>query len=83
MPSNINNFFITKQIAEKYQVSSSLVLLRWALQKGTIMIPRSSNTEHITENIQVFNFSLNNEDINTIDSMDENIRYCWDSSDVS
>jgi len=46
------------QIAEEVGKSPSQVLLRWALQLGTAVIPRSSNPDHIRENFDLWSFKL-------------------------
>ncbi|MBD3346658.1 MAG: aldo/keto reductase [Chitinivibrionales bacterium] len=60
-----------ESIAGKYGRSIIQVMLRWALQKGTIVIPRSSKEEHISENIDLFGFELSDEDIMKLDTIGE------------
>lgn len=50
-----------QEIADKYQVSCTLVLLRWAVQHEWIIIPKSKTTNRIIENARVFSFELSKE----------------------
>lgn len=50
-------------IARKYGKSAAQIMIRWALQHGTIVIPKSSHREHIRENAQVFDFEIASEDM--------------------
>lgn len=56
-------------VAKRNNVSAARVCLRWAIQKGCIVIPKTSNKNRLVENISVFNFQLNNDDITEIDNI--------------
>jgi methylglyoxal/glyoxal reductase len=58
-------------ISGKYQRSGAQVLIRWSLQHGWISLPKSVRQERIVENAGVFDFELAEEDVLTLDSMDE------------
>ncbi|ALC81765.1 MULTISPECIES: aldo/keto reductase [Bacillus] len=62
-------------IAEKYNKSVAQVILKWHMHKGIIPIPKSSNPKRIKENFNIFDFSLNNEDIVSINKLNENRRF--------
>lgn len=62
-------------LASKYKKSVAQVILRWHIQKGHIVFPKSTNKEHIKSNIDIFDFSLSNEDMAQIDAMDKNKSY--------
>jgi len=70
------------EVASKYSKSPAQILIRWALQKGTIVIPKSSNKERILENATVFDFEITTEDMNHLDSFHQDLRTSWDPSTV-
>lgn len=65
------------EIAQKHKVSSAQVILRWNLQKGVIVIPGTSNPEHVKENLNLFNFVLSNKEMAQINSLDRNEKHDW------
>ena len=62
---------VVKEISDKYEKSPSQVLLRHLVQEGVIVIPKSSNPERIKKNIDIFNFTLTEEDLKRIDNLDQ------------
>ncbi len=58
-------------IAKKHEKSVVQVVLRWLLQQGVAVIPKTWNFGHLKENISIFDFELSPEDIAIIDSLDE------------
>jgi len=70
-------------IAEKYDKSVAQILIRWSLQHDIITIPKSSHPERIQENARVFDFELSDEDMSTMDSMNEDFHTAWNPSSVS
>jgi diketogulonate reductase-like aldo/keto reductase len=58
-----------KGIAEKHDVTPAQVSLRWLLQKGCIVIPRSSTEEHLQTNMDLFGWSLSSVDMRAIDDI--------------
>ena len=61
---------ILQSIAEKYQKSVSQIVLRWLVQQGIIVIPKTCNMTHLQENISLFDFELTVEEMSRIDSLD-------------
>ena len=59
-----------KRIAAKYNKSVGQVILRWDIQRGVIVIPKSTHVERIKENIDIFDFELNEEEMKQISSLD-------------
>ena len=59
-----------KGIAAKYNKSVGQVILRWNIQRGVVVIPKSTHVERIKENIDIFDFELNEEEMKQISSLD-------------
>ena len=59
-------------LAEKYDKTIAQIALRWHIQKGIIPIPKSSHYGRMSDNIDVFNFELSDEDMRKIDNLDRN-----------
>ena len=60
-----------KVIAEKYGKSVAQVILRWHLQRGIVIIPKSTHLERMEENFHVFDFSLSEDDMAVIATIDK------------
>lgn len=56
-------------LARKYSKTPAQLLIRWCLEHGTVPLPKSSNPAHITENAQVFDFSLSKSDMEALDHL--------------
>jgi len=65
------------EIAKAHDKSSAQVILRWDLQNGVVVIPGSSNPEHILENISIFDFSLTSEEMAKIDALNRDEKHDW------
>lgn len=65
-------------IAEKYQKTPAQILLRWNIQHGIIPIPKSKNPDRLRENIDIFDFSLKTEDMNSLDQLHQEKRTSFD-----
>jgi diketogulonate reductase-like aldo/keto reductase len=59
------------QIAARLERTPAQVLLRWCLQHGVPVIPKSTHRERIAENAQIFDFTLSDEDMATLDALDK------------
>jgi len=73
-PALINESIFV-ELAEKYQRSQVQIILRWHVQVGNIIIPKSSNPVHMKENLEIFNFTLTEEEMDKIRKVDKGIRY--------
>jgi methylglyoxal/glyoxal reductase len=58
-----------QQLAKKYKKDVAQIVLRWNLQKGVIVIPKSAHKERIISNSQIFDFQLSEEDMESINSL--------------
>src|SRR3989344_5897221 len=65
-------------VAKNYGKSPAQMLLRWALQHNVLVIPKAAKPEHVRENAQIFDFSLQKEDMQSLDRLDRGFRICWD-----
>ncbi|AOP35036.1 glyoxal reductase [Leptospira tipperaryensis] len=70
-------------IAEKYGKTPAQILIRWSIEQNIVVIPKSTKKERIIENANVFDFKISEEDMNTLNVLDENFRTCWDPSEVA
>ena len=68
---------VISNIAEAHSVSSAQVILRWNLQKGVVVIPGSSNPDHIKENAQLYDFALTEAEMAQINALDRNEKHDW------
>lgn len=61
-------------MAEKYNKTVAQLVLRWGLQRNTVVIPKSSKEERLRENFQVFDFTISDDDIDKIKAIDRKYR---------
>ncbi len=61
---------VVQDVANRVMRTPAQVLIRWCLQRDTIVLPKSAHRERIEENAQVFDFALSDEDMSALDSLD-------------
>lgn len=66
---------VIKELAAKYNKSVAQILLKWQTQRGVVAIPKSVTESRIKENIQVFDFSLEADEMEKINLLNKNWRY--------
>ncbi|UBH09127.1 aldo/keto reductase [Macrococcus armenti] len=71
-----------KRIAEKYNKTVAQIIIRWHIDSGRIVIPKSSNVERIKENIDVCHFELMEQDIEAINDLNRNERQFKDPDKI-
>ncbi|TDM33123.1 aldo/keto reductase [Macrococcoides canis] len=71
-----------KRIAEKYNKTVAQIIIRWHIDSGRIVIPKSSNVERIKENIDVCHFELMEQDIEAINHLNRNERQFKDPDKI-
>lgn len=62
-------------IAKRIQRTPAQVLLRWGIQRGTAVIPKTSKSERLAENAALWDFELSDEDIERISALDRGLRF--------
>lgn len=62
---------VIAEIANKYGKSNGQVILRWLLQRGIVVIPKSVHKNRMVENINVFDFELTSDEMNALNSLDK------------
>jgi len=65
-------------IAQRHGKSTAQVLVRWALQKDLVVLPKSTNPARIAANADVFDFALTDEQMRRLDALDESLVTGWD-----
>lgn len=63
-----------QKLAEKYQKTPAQIILRWAVQQGISTIPKSSNPARIRENFNIFDFEIDESDLQNMNSWNEDLR---------
>ena len=62
-------------IAEAHGKTPAQVLIRWSIQLGNIVIPRSSSPERVKSNLEVFDFELTDDEMATLNGLDDGTRF--------
>ncbi|XP_063172951.1 glyoxal reductase-like [Candoia aspera] len=70
-------------VALQHGRTPAQVLLRWALQQGVSVIPKSASRRRVAENAQLWSWDLSQADMEKLRSLDCGKRYCWDPSGVA
>jgi len=73
----VNNVMSDKlivELAEKYHKTPAQIIIRWHIQRGVVVIPKSVHQERIKQNFDVFDFELSTEDFKLINSLNKNER---------
>lgn len=63
---------VLAEIAQKHKKTTAQVMLRWHIQRGVVAIPKSTHYERMKENLNVFDFMLDEEDMAKIAALDKN-----------
>lgn len=59
------------ELAQKYQKTPAQIMLRWNIQRGVVVIPKSTHIERMQENFNVFDFTISEEDMGVISQLDK------------
>ncbi len=66
---------IFTEIGKKYGKSNVQVILRWHIQEGTIVFPKTTNPQHMKDNFDIFDFALTEDEMNAICKLDSGKRF--------
>lgn len=72
---------ILNKLAEKYNKTPAQIAIRWHIDRGTMIIPKSVHKERLQENIDIFDFELDEADLNSLASLDKKKRFSGDPLD--
>ena len=70
-------------LATKYSKSPAQLMIRWGIEHGLVVIPKSTREERIRENSKVFDFDISDDDMRSLDSLNEDLRLNWDPTNVT
>ncbi|MGH7195651.1 MAG: aldo/keto reductase [Candidatus Saccharimonadales bacterium] len=68
---------LLQELAKKHHKSFAQIMLRWLIQNGLIILPKSVTPKRIQENINIFDFKLDKEDMQNLAKLNKNLRTCW------
>ncbi len=74
---------VLTKIAKKYGKSTAQIVLRWHIDRGVIIIPKSTHEQRLAENVNIFDFSLTDEEMQDIAKLDQNKRLSRDPDDTA
>ncbi len=69
-------------LATRYSKTPAQLMIRWGIQHGLVVIPKSTREERIRENSHVFDFDISDDDMRSLDSLNEDLRLNWDPTNV-
>jgi diketogulonate reductase-like aldo/keto reductase len=72
---------VVLEVARRCSKSPAQVMIRWGLQRGLVVIPKSTRPERIRENSEVFDFEISSADMSRLDSLGEDLHTVWDPTD--
>ena len=63
------------KLGKKYKKTNAQIILRWHIQKGNVVFPKSTNPKHIKENCEIFDFNLTKEEMDEINKLGKTKRF--------
>lgn len=69
---------VIKKIAKKHGKTYAQIMLRWCIEKNLVVLPKSVTPSRIEENISIFDFTLDKEDLAALAKLERQQRTCWD-----
>ena len=71
-----------KAIASKHNRTIPQILLRWGLQHDCLLIPKTSKLENLKPNLELFDFSLDADDMNKLNQLNQDKHFCWNPANI-
>ena len=79
--NELQNNAILKSLSEKYGKTPQQIALRYLIQRGIIAIPKSTHTDRMEQNLDVFDFTLTQEEMESIRPLDKPVDFHWSHRD--
>lgn len=73
--SGLINEPVFTELAQKYGKTNVQIILRWHIQEGNVIFPKSTNPQHIKDNFDIFDFALTDDEMERINALDRNVRF--------
>ena len=73
--SGLINEPVFTELAKKYGKTNVQIILRWHIQEGNVIFPKSTNPQHIKDNFDIFDFELTDGEMAKISALDRNVRF--------
>lgn len=73
---------VITRLAEKYGVSAGQVIIKWDVQQGRVVIPKSESEKNMRANLELDHFSLTEQELNAIDDLNRDERFGGDPVDA-
>lgn len=73
---------VVQAVADKHGKSYAQIMLRWCIEQELVVLAKSVTPERITQNMQIFDFALDDEDKLALKALNRNLRTCWDPTPV-
>jgi diketogulonate reductase-like aldo/keto reductase len=69
-------------LAQKYEKTYAQIMLRWLVQEGHVVLPKSGRPQRIRENYAIFDFEISTEDMELLRTQDRGLRTCWNPTHI-
>lgn len=73
---------LLQELAKKYDKSFAQIMLRWLIQQDLVILPKSVTPNRIQENIDIFDFELDKQDMQKLAQLNKNLRTCWNPTHI-
>lgn len=82
MKGHVMRVGVLKEMAEKYGKSPAQLTLRWHLQRGLVILPKSVHKHRMVQNMDIFDFELEDGDMAIFKTLERGFRFGYDPSDI-